>query len=245
MQYGLIGYPLGHSFSPAYFAAKFAREGIHASYEAFPLQRIEALPALIAGHPDLRGLNVTTPHKQSVIPYLHEMTGSARAIGAVNCISIRGGRLCGDNTDWTGFRDSITPLLQPHHTTALVLGNGGASLAIRYALTQIDMPFHTVSQTEGKADFLYGEITHHILQAHPVIINTTILGTGGVGCPDLPYDALTEQHLLFDLVYNPSLTQFLKEGIGRGAAVSNGLNMLERQAEASWAIWQSNLIPGQ
>ena len=237
--YGIIGYPLGHSFSPAYFAAKFAREGIDALYEAFPLERIETFPALLTAHPRLRGLNVTTPYKQTVMPYLHELSDDARAIAAVNCISIKEGRLTGYNTDWIGFRDSLQPLLQPHHLSALVLGNGGASLAVRYALREMGIPFYTVSATEGKADFLYREISADIVEAHPIIINTTILGTQGRGCPQLPYDALTLRHLLCDLVYNPAVTPFLEEGAKHGAVIKNGQEMLERQAEASWDLWQS------
>lgn len=238
MQYGLIGYPLGHSFSPAYFAAKFAREGISAKYGAFPLERIEDLPALIEARQDLRGLNVTTPHKQAVIPYLHALSGDAGVIGAVNCISMRAGRLGGYNTDWTGFRDSLKPLLQAHHTAALVLGNGGASLAVRYALHKMNLPFLVVSRRQGEASLLYSDVTPAILRQHPIIINTTVLGTEGKGCPDLPFEALRADHLLFDLVYNPAVTPFMKEGLKRGATVSNGLDMLERQAEASWEIWQ-------
>lgn len=236
--YGLIGYPLGHSFSPAYFSEKFLREGIDAAYAAFPLENIEALPLLLEAHPQLRGLNVTTPHKQAAIPYLNAISDDARTIGAVNCIAIKQGRLSGYNTDWTGFRDSLQPLLQPHHTLALVLGNGGASLAVRYALSRLNIPFHTVSETEGKGDFLYRDITPEILQEHAIIINTTILGTGGEGLPKLPYGALTPAHLLYDLVYNPAVTPFLAEGIKYGTTIKNGLEMLNLQAEGSWAIWQ-------
>ena len=236
--YGLIGYPLGHTFSPGYFTAKFSREGIDAVYKAISLERIEDFPELLARHPALRGLNVTTPHKQAVMPYLHELSDEVQAIGAVNCISIKEGRLTGYNTDWIGFRDSLKPLLQPHHKSALVLGNGGASHAVRYALHSMSISFHTVSATEGKADFLYREITPDILEMHPIIINTTILGTQGVGLPKLPYDALTPEHLLFDLVYNPAVTPFLEEGLKHGAMIKNGQEMLEGQAEASWDLWQ-------
>ena len=241
MNYGLIGYPLGHSFSPAYFAEKFAREGIVASYTAFPLEQIEDFPALLAGHRELRGLNVTTPYKQAVMPYLDSLHEDAVEIGAVNCISIMEGKLTGYNTDWTGFRDSIGPLLQPHHHPALVLGTGGASLAVRYALRRMGIPFQTVSRTFGKADLVYGDITPVVLQTFRIIINTTILGTEGNGCPPLTYDALTPQHLLYDLVYNPPLTPFLNEGLIRGATIRNGQEMLVRQAEASWEIWQQRI----
>lgn len=233
----MIGYPLEHSFSPAYFRDKFFREGIDAVYDAFPLENIEALPRLLKAHPQLRGLNITTPHKQAVIPYLDVLSEDAQAIGAVNCIAIKNGKLCGYNTDWTGFRDSLQPLLQRYHTSALVLGNGGASLAVRYALDKISIPFHTVSATEGKADLLYSGLTPEMLQRHSVIINTTVLGTEGIGCPELPYDALIPAHLLYDLVYNPAVTPFLGKGIACGATIKNGQEMLERQATASWRIW--------
>jgi shikimate dehydrogenase len=237
MTYGLLGYPLGHSFSPAYFAEKFAREGIDAVYSTFPLEHIEDFPALLAAKPALRGLNVTTPHKEAITPYLDELQADAAAIGAVNCIVIKPGRLSGYNTDWIGFRDSLQPLLQSHHKAALVLGAGGASMAVRYALRKMDIPFHTVSRTVGKADFTYAEVTPALLTAHPVIINTTTLGTQGKGLPALPYQALSPSHMLYDLVYNPAITPFLEEGLKRGALVKNGLEMLERQAEASWEVW--------
>jgi shikimate dehydrogenase len=172
------------------------------------------------------------------LPYLHDLQPDAAEIGAVNCISAEAGRLKGHNTDWTGFRDSLLPLLRPHDTSALVLGSGGASLAVRYALRKIGIPFHTVSRTPGKADFTYGNITPALLKAHFIIINTTTLGTGGRGKPALPYDALEPEHLLYDLVYNPEVTPFLEEGARRGAVTRNGLEMLERLAEASWKVWQ-------
>lgn len=236
MTFGLIGFPLGHSFSPGYFAAKFARLGIDATYEAFSLESIDALPELLREKVP-RGLNVTTPHKQAVIPFLDALSDDAAVIGAVNCIDIRDGKLTGHNTDWSAFRDSLKPLLGAHHTQALVLGNGGASMAVRYALQQLAIPFRTVSATPGKADFLYSDLDAATLEAHPVIINTTILGTLGEGLPQLPYEAIGRQHILFDLVYNPPLTPFLDEGRKRGAIVRNGHEMLRLQADASWAIW--------
>jgi shikimate dehydrogenase len=236
--YGLIGYPLTHSFSPAYFSEKFAREGIEATYAAFPLAQITDLPALIAEHPYLRGLNVTTPYKQSVLPYLNSTTDDARAIGAVNCISVTNGRLRGHNTDWIAFKDSLSPLLKSHHTRALILGSGGALSAVKYALDHLAIPHNTVSRTPGKGDYLYEDLTSSIIATYPIIINTTTLGTHGIGCPALPYEALSDRVLLFDLVYNPALTPFLAQGIEYGAAVKNGLEMLHLQAEASWAIWQ-------
>ena len=215
------------------------REGIDGRYEAFPLERIDDLPSLLAAHPHFRGLNVTTPHKGAVIPFLDDLSAEARAIGAVNCIVITDGRLFGHNTDWTGFRDSLQPLLTPRHSSALVLGGGGASKAVRYALVRMGIPYLTVSRTRG--ELRYEDVTAELLAAQRIIINTTVLGTEGRGCPELPYEALTADHLLYDLVYNPAVTPFLAEGLRRGAAVKNGLEMLERQAEASWDLWRREL----
>ncbi len=237
VQYGLIGYPLTHSFSPVYFREKFSREKIDAVYSAFPLEKLEELPALLHANPQLRGLNVTTPYKQSAMPFLHEISEDAKAIGAVNCIAIRKGGLYGYNTDWTAFRDSLMPLLQPQHISALVLGAGGAALAIRFALTQMNIPFKAVSRSAGKADLTYAALSADIVAAHPLIINTTTLGTLGSGMPALPYDALTRKHLLYDLVYNPPRTPFLERGLAAAATIKNGLEMLQLQAEASWHIW--------
>ncbi len=236
-RYGLIGFPLTHSFSPRYFAQKFQREGIDASYEAFPLAQIAGFRDLLRLHPGLRGLNVTTPHKQSVIALLDTLDDAARQIGAVNCIRITAGRLAGHNTDWTGFRDSLSPLLSARHAAALVFGAGGASQAVRFALQAMGIPFQTVSRTAGKADLVYSDLTPSIIGQHSILINTTTLGTEGRGLLPIPYDAVSPQHLLYDLVYNPSITPFLQEGLSRGAAVKNGLEMLERQAESSWKIW--------
>ena len=235
--YGLIGYPLSHSFSPRYFAQKFLRERIDARYEAFPLESIDRLEALLTVHPGLHGLSVTTPYKVAVMTMLDALSEDARAIGAVNCIAINSGKLHGYNTDWTGFRDSILPLLRPHHRAALILGSGGAALAVRYALQALAIPFHTIARDAGKGDFVYAQVPPQIIARHPLIINTTTLGTEGEGLPSIPYDALTPRHLLYDLVYNPPTTPFLQAGSERGAAIKNGLEMLELQAEASWAIW--------
>lgn len=238
--FGIIGYPLKHSFSPKYFQQKFLREGIDARYEAFPLSSIAEFPKLLKQHPDLCGLNVTAPYKESVLPFLDEIDADAKAIGAVNCIHIAEGKLIGYNTDWLGFSESLKPLLQTRHCAALILGNGGASKAVRFALRQMNIAFKTVSATPGKADFLYSELDAAMLKAFPIIINTTILGTQGVGIPDLPYDGLTSGNLLYELVYNPPLTGFLAEGKARGAKVKNGEEMLVLQAEAGWELWNQN-----
>jgi shikimate dehydrogenase len=237
-QYGIIGYPLSHSFSPDYFREKFAREGIDADYDAFPLEDIADLSSLLVTYPNLRGLSVTTPHKQQVFPYLDEVSEDAQAIGAVNCIAIKDGKLSGYNTDWMGFRDSLIPLLAPRHWPALVLGNGGASQAIQYALQQLKIAYRIVSRQEGAGILPYEAVTRELIESHPLIINTTTLGTLGEGLPQLPYDTLNEGHLLYDLVYNPALTPFLEQGLAKHATVKNGLEMLQLQAEAAWNIWQ-------
>ncbi len=240
--YGLIGYPLLHTFSPRYFGEKFLREGIDAAYEAFPLKDISAFPALIAGHQELCGLNVTIPYKTSVLPFLDDLDKDAKAIGAVNCIAINKGKLIGYNTDWTGFRDSLQPLLKPQHKRALILGNGGAAKAVAYALRQMGIDYKVVSRGNSSGPFLdYKSITPSLLQDYDFLINTTPLGTApNEGrAPELPYDVLTTRHLLYDLVYNPAETLFLRLGRKHGAAVKNGLEMLHLQAEASWKIWSA------
>ena len=214
-------------------------EGIDAKYSAFSLELIDELPALLAADKQLRGLNVTTPYKEAVIPYLDELHPDAAAIAAVNCIAVGDGRLTGYNTDWAAFRDSIHPLLKPYHVKALILGTGGASRAVRYAFEQMGIPFQTVSRSKEKADLVYEEVSRELLSSIPIIVNTTTLGTMGKGCPELPYDAITAAHLLYDLVYNPPLPPFLSEGQCRGAAVMNGQQMLALQAEASWRIWEA------
>jgi shikimate dehydrogenase len=237
--YGIIGFPVAQSFSPAFFREKFAREAIEATYTAFALEQIAALPPLLAAHPELRGLNVTIPHKQTVIAYLEDMDPAAEAIGAVNCIAIRNGRLKGYNTDATGFKQSLEPLLQPHHTRALVLGSGGASKAVCYVLKKLGMDHRTVTRTPGPGTLMYDDISKTLLEQFPVIINTTPLGMypDAHGLPELPYQHLTPGHLLYDLVYNPEETKFLMLGRQQGAVTKNGLEMLHLQAEAAWKIW--------
>ena len=250
-QYGLLGYPLGHSFSRAFFQEKFAREGIDADYLNFELPSIEQLPQLLSAHPDLRGLNVTIPYKQAVIPYLDELSDEARAIGAVNVIrcTMNEGRrtLKGFNSDIIGFMDSIRPLLQPHHKKALVLGTGGASKAICHGLEKLGIEWRYVSRNrpaavpEGSPEgpFTYSDITPALLAEYTVIVNCTPLGMYPRvdSCPDIPYNALTPRHLLYDVVYNPDITLFMRQGRRYGAVVKNGLEMLHRQAIASWEFW--------
>ncbi len=241
--YGLIGYPLDHSFSPRYFAGKFRAEGIQATYTAFPLERIADLPMLLMDHPELRGLNVTTPHKESVLPFLHALHPHAAAIGAVNCIHIdEAGKRVGYNTDWESFHASLEPLLRPQHTMALILGSGGAARSVGYALRGLGIPAVCVSRRRGAAELCYEDLTPALIRDHGLIINATPAGTAKHAAerlPPFPFEALTPDHLLYDLVYNPPLTDFLRQGAARGAAVKNGQEMLELQAEASWTVWRA------
>ena len=316
-EYGLLGYPLGHSFSRAFFLEKFAREGIDATYLNFELPSADLLQQVIAEHPGLRGLNVTLPHKQAVIPLLDELSDEARAIGAVNVIRItrQGGRahLKGFNSDIIGFMDSIRPLLKPHHTRALVLGTGGASKAICHGLEKLGIEWRYVSRKRQTATpapapdgpitvpsafpkspitapsaspekpitapsgspegpltpkapapdgpitapsaspknpitvpsgspegpLTYSDLTPSFIADYTVIVNCTPLGMFPRidSSPELPYAALSKHHLLFDLVYNPGITQFMRQGRRFGATVKNGLEMLHLQADASWDFW--------
>lgn len=239
-QFGLIGYPLGHSFSKGYFAEKFSREGIEdARYDYFELNDIAQFPSLVQSLSNLVGLNVTIPYKQAVIPYLDELDAAAQNIGAVNTIKFANGKLQGYNTDYIGFRDSIKPLLQQHHTKALILGTGGSSKAVEYALGLLGIQHQYVSREPKDGQLSYGQLTKALMQEYTLIINTTPLGMhpNVDDCPDIPYQHLAPKHLLYDLVYNPAETQFLAKGRAAGAVAKNGLQMLELQAEAAWGIW--------
>ncbi|HTR27753.1 MAG TPA: shikimate dehydrogenase [Puia sp.] len=240
-RYGLIGYPLSHSFSQRYFTEKFEREGIRdCSYSNFPLTDIGELPAILAD-PDLCGLNVTIPYKQQIIPFLSELTPVVESIGACNCIRIVAGQLVGHNTDVVGFERSLLPQLKPHHRQALILGTGGASKAVEYVLHQLGIGYRLVSRTPrpDTGDLAYADIDAGVLAAATLVVNTTPIGMypNVDVCPPLPYEALTPRHYLFDLIYNPEKTLFLQKGAGRGAAIANGHDMLVLQAEESWRIW--------
>jgi shikimate dehydrogenase len=244
--FGLIGYPLSHSFSKKFFTEKFRNEEIpDCQYELFPLEQVEALTTLLANTADLHGLNVTIPYKLEVMPFLDEIEDAAAKIGAVNCISIKEKQgaqwLKGYNTDAFGFKESLVPLLKTHHSKALILGNGGASKAVKYVLNEINIPFQVVVRTPADGCVLYSEITPELLASHTLIINTTPLGMypNVDQCPELPYQHLTSQHLAYDLVYNPEETTFLKKAQQMGAAVKNGMEMLYLQAERSWQIWNT------
>jgi shikimate dehydrogenase len=245
--FGLIGFPLSHSFSAQYFAKKFAEEQISdAKYQLFPLEEIASVSTLIAEQPDLQGLNITIPHKVSILPLLDTLTVEAAAVGAVNCIKIKrdssGIKLMGYNTDVYGFRESLIPLLKPHHHNALVLGTGGASKAVCYILQEAGINFRLVSRTgEGVITLNYKQLTERIIKDHPLIINTTPVGmypdTGK--CPEIPFHFMSSKHLFYDLIYNPAETRFLILGRKAGADTMNGQKMLELQAEKSWQIWNS------
>ncbi len=239
-QYGLIGYPLTHSFSPEWFSEKFAAEGIDAVYKAYPLENIESLNDLLANYP-LKGLNVTIPYKKDVVEFLDHISPAVEKIGAVNCIDIRNGKRYGYNTDVIGFERSLTPLLQPQHTKALILGTGGAAQAVKYVLEELGIKHQSISRNKSEDTLTYEDITEEIIAQHPLIINTTPLGMlpDTDVAPAIPYQALTEKHLLYDLIYNPAETKFLHLGKSHGATIKNGHEMLILQAEASWEIWNS------
>jgi shikimate dehydrogenase len=241
-RYGLIGFPLSHSFSKKYFSEKFEKEGLKEHvYDLFPIEAIDKLPQIISSHPDLLGLNVTIPYKQQVIPFLHASHLPA-GVNACNCIKILNGKLHGYNTDVAGFENSFSPMLKPWHKSALVLGNGGATLAVVYVLSKLGIDYSVVSRKLHEGSSLtYNQLDKNIIANHPIIINTTPLGTypNIDECPPIPYEFITDQHYLFDLVYNPSKTLFLKKGEEAGAMVKNGYDMLEIQAEESWKIWNN------
>ena len=240
-RFGLIGFPLTHSFSKKYFTQKFTEKGIDAIYETYPIKDIAELGMLIKNNTELEGINVTIPHKQSVIPFLHSMSDVVNEIRACNCIRIRNNKLEGFNTDVTGFDISLTTHLKPSHNKALVLGTGGAAKAVCFVLSQKGIPWLQVSRNPTGNMVGYSDITATVISETRLIINTTPLGMfpDTDHCPELPYDAITDQHYLFDLVYNPSLTLFLQKGQQQGAVIENGYKMLVIQAEESWKIWNS------
>lgn len=235
--FGLIGRTLGHSFSQRYFTEKFRREGIDAQYRNYEMPDVSGVRPLIQSEPDLCGLNVTIPYKRDVIPLLSSLSHEAHDIGAVNVVRIRDMR--GFNTDVVGFRESLRPLLQPHHTRALVLGTGGASAAVKHGLHQLGIETQSVSRTRAVDTVTYTDLDSEVMKSHTVIVNCTPLGTypDTHACPDIPYHMLTPRHLLFDLVYNPAETLFLRRGREQGATITNGYQMLVIQAEAAWKIW--------
>ena len=230
--YGIIGNPLGHSYSEGYFTDKFIREDIAACYTPYPLVAIEQVTTLLE---ELDGFNVTYPFKEDILPYLNAIDPVASTIGAVNVVC----RGKGYNTDWIGFRDSLHPLLATPPTRALLLGTGGVSKAIQYALKDLSIAYTLVSRTPQEHAITYSELSLEILAQHSIIINCTPLGMAPYEQekPEIPYEYLTPQHLLFDCIYNPAPTLFLQAGAERGCRLKNGLEMLHLQADYAWAIW--------
>lgn len=244
-KYGLIGYPLGHSFSKSYFNEKFENEKIDAEYINFEIPTLDSLPEILASNPELKGLNVTIPYKEKVISYLDSISPEARAIGAVNVIRVdhKGNNtyLKGFNSDVIGFTKSIEPLLERFHKKALILGTGGASKAINFGLKSLGLETVFVSRFERPGTIQYSQITPEIIQEYNVIVNCTPCGMYPHidECPQLPYEAITSKNILYDLLYNPDETLFMKKGAQQGATVKNGLEMLLLQAFASWEFWHN------
>lgn len=241
-KFGLIGKNISYSFSKAFFAEKFKREKLPYFYENFDIESIDELPKIFLENKNLKGLNVTIPYKETIIPYLDAIDEEAKTIGAVNTIKIsEDNMLTGFNTDYFGFQKSLEAFLPLKKKTALILGTGGASKAVAYALDKLGFDYKCVSRDKKNNSLLYKQIDHHCLEDNLLLINCTPLGTfpNIEACPPLPYQFITEDHLLFDLVYNPAETEFLKRGKIQGAQTVNGLHMLEFQAEKAWEIWNS------
>lgn len=242
--YGLIGERLTHSFSKQFFTEKFQKESIDATYELFELPKIEDFKALIASR-RLSGLNVTIPYKERIIPYLDVLDETAQQVGAVNVIKfVRVGhtlQLHGYNSDVIGFRESVRPLLKPHHTHALLLGTGGAAKAVAFALRQLGVQVQFVSRTKSDLALPYNELTPDIMKRYTVVVNATLLGMYPAveTMPALPYEELTPNHLVYDVVYNPRHTQFMQQATAFGAVTKGGLEMLHLQALAAWEIWNN------
>lgn len=242
-KYGLIGYPLGHSFSEKYFNDKFKKEGINASYSLFPIKEVSLFERLCRKETNLCGLNITIPYKEAVIPFLNDLSEEAVKIGAVNVIKFihksDGLFLYGYNSDYVGFRDSLKPLLKKEVRKALILGTGGASKAVAYALGLLGIEYKFVSRKPSKSQLSYSELDKEIIRENLLIVNTTPLGMFPKtdASPDIPYMYLTSSHICYDLVYNPENTVFMRRSREMGATVKNGLEMLHLQAEEAWRIW--------
>jgi shikimate dehydrogenase len=242
-QLGLIGYPLSHSFSKKYFDEKFQKLGLtNFSFSVFSMENVNQFPVLLNEHKNLIGLSVTIPHKETIINFLDELDEVAKEIGAVNCIKITNGKLKGYNTDALGFKQSLRPFLDVNHTKALIFGTGGASKAVAYVLKKlnIDVWFVTREKKENlENSFTYEELNEDIVAACKLLVNTTPVGMypNEHEFPVLPYNAITPQHLAYDLTYNPTETLFLQKAKAQGALISNGYNMLCFQADEAWRIW--------
>lgn len=241
-RFGLIGRNIGYSFSRGYFNDKFTRLGLqNYSYENFDLADISEFPGVLRQHPNLCGLNVTIPYKEVIIPYLQDLDSEAKEIGAVNTICFSENGPKGYNTDVIGFRESLRPLLLPHDKKALILGTGGASKAIKHALESLKIKTKYVSRNPDPEQLAYSDLGSEVLSEYSLIINCTPTGTypNTENSPEIPYDQLQPKHLLYDLIYNPELTTFLKQGQTRGTRIKNGLEMLQIQAESAWKLWNS------
>lgn len=242
-QFGLIGFPLSHSFSKGYFANYFSTENIlDAHYENYPIESIDLFSDLWNNNPALKGLNVTIPYKKLVIPFLQHSSPVVQSIQACNCIKLYEGALYGYNTDVIGFEQSLLPYLQPHHQKALIFGTGGAAAAVEWVLQKLGIAYQLVSRTESERGITYASLTPDIIAAHTLLIHTSPVGMfpNTEEAPNLPYEAITSKHHLYDLVYNPAVTKFLEKGAAQGATTQNGLEMLHLQADASWEIWNSD-----
>lgn len=238
--FGLIGYPLTHTFSKKYFTEKFEKEGLaECRYEVFPLSSIKEFPELLKKNPELEGINVTVPYKSQVLSFLTS-SSMPEGVNACNCIKIKDGKLIGYNTDIAGFEKSFFPQLKSHHKKALVLGNGGSAVAVQFVLKNLNIDFIIVSrELHTNSTATYRDIDEKRMKEYNIIINTTPLGMAPNEntCPDIPYQFISENHLLYDLVYNPAKTLFLQKGEQQGAVIKNGEEMLMLQAEESWRIW--------
>ena len=245
-KFGLIGYPLSHSFSKKFFSDKFEQEKIDGCrYDLFPIEKAESILSLISENLSLCGINVTIPHKLAVMPFMDELDAAAAEIGAVNCISITSKNnavfLKGYNTDAYGFAESLKPMLEKQHEKALIFGDGGAAKAVKYVLKQLGIPYLVVVRKKVENTVHYDEVTEDLLNEYKILINTTPLGMSpnDDSYPPIPYQYLTAQHLAYDLVYNPEVTLFLSKAKEQGAKIKNGLEMLYLQAERSWYIWNT------
>lgn len=240
-RFGLLGRNISYSFSKGHFTTKFEKENYQGyTYENFDIQEINAFPEIIKNTEHLKGLNVTIPYKEDVIQFLDKLSKKAKKIGAVNTIKItKKGKLKGYNTDYFGFLKSLKPLLQPHHKKALILGTGGASKGVAFALEELGIDYTFVSRKASEKAIDYGQLNAATFEKYQIIINSTPIGTSPniEACPDIPYELFTEQHIAYDLIYNPAETQFLKNAAARGAQTKNGLDMLIFQAEKAWEIW--------
>lgn len=238
--YGLLGYPLSHSFSQKYFTEKFQALGLtNISYENFSLPSIDALQNILDHRQGLEGFNITIPYKKGVLAFLDQASQAVQEIGACNCVRIVNGKRFGYNTDVVGFEQTLAPFLKPHHSKALILGTGGASAAVEWVLKKRGIDYLSVSRTASANAIAYEQIDEAMMTTHTLVINTTPLGMypNVDACPNLPYQFMNQQHHLFDLVYNPAETQFLSKGKAQGASIQNGWEMLILQAEESWRIW--------